>query len=289
MNNIDRLGFATERAEKGTLNHYFYDGKEVYSYCWGDPWDRRCIISRYPAKDGYKGFQLPYVRYDDNFEKIMGQVATPYPYYKPSHTYDLNLPESPDLRIGFINGVNNRYGEALESVRYISRLAGGYNVHAVYNATHGFMTDLIECDMGLNGYVATEPVRQLHKMWDSYFAQASSNGMFLQICHSQGAIHVRNALLDYPEELRARILVVAIAPGGYIYQQTCSTVTHYRAGPHRDPIPRIDKAGAERSKESIVDLDSRPEAHLFDHSFMSPTYEDVLMRHIRNYMKRQGG
>ena len=36
-------------------------------------------------------------------------------------------------------------------------------------------------------------------------------------CHSQGVIHVRNALIDYPEELRQRILVVAISPGGYIY------------------------------------------------------------------------
>ena len=106
---------------------------------------------------------------------------------------------------------------ARESTEYVSKLSGGHNIHAVYNATHGRSADLKECWKGLN-YIATEPVRQLHKMWDSFFEKSSASAKFLMICHSQGAIHVRNALLDYPPELRKRILVVAIAPAAYIYQ-----------------------------------------------------------------------
>ncbi len=67
-----------------------------------------------------------------------------------------------DLGIGFINGIWNNLKGSKEGAEYVSRLAGGYNVHAVYSATHGDM-DLPECLMGLN-YIATEPVRQLHKM-----------------------------------------------------------------------------------------------------------------------------
>ena len=81
--------------------------------------------------------------------------------------------------------------------------------------------DLPECLMGLD-YIATEPVRQLHKMWNSFFEKSSANAKFLMVCHSQGAIHVRNALLDYPPELRERILVVAITPAAYIYKVTCA-------------------------------------------------------------------
>lgn len=39
---------------------------------------------------------------------------------------------------------------SLEIVQCIfSRVAGGYNIHAVYNATHGKAADLKECKMGL--------------------------------------------------------------------------------------------------------------------------------------------
>ena len=92
-------------------------------------------------------------------------------------------------------------------------------------------------------------------MWNSFFEKSSASAKFLMVCHSQGAIHVRNALLDYPPELRERIIVVAIAPGGYIYQQTCAQVIHYRnASKWRDFVPRIDKKGIARSKETIVDV-----------------------------------
>ena len=171
--------------------------------------------------------------------------------------FDLNgFPNLPnDLGIGFINGIWNDAKGSRESAEYLSKLAGGYNIHAVYNATHGTCVDLNECKIGLN-YIATEPVRQLHKMWNSFFEKSSANAKFLMICHSQGAIHVRNALLDYPPELRERILVVAIAPAAYIYQETCAKVIHYRAEWWRDFVPRFDRAGAKREKDTIVTLAS---------------------------------
>ncbi|HEY4831286.1 MAG TPA: hypothetical protein VIH61_01825, partial [Waddliaceae bacterium] len=101
----------------------------------------------------------------------------------------------------------------------------------------------------------------------------------------QGAIHVHNALLDYPPELRERIIVVAIAPGGYIYQETCAQVIHYRnASKYRDPIPRIDKKGVARSKETIVDVVSHPEAGWLDHNFQSLTYQDNLRKRLQKFL-----
>lgn len=125
-------------------------------------------------------------------------------------------------------------------------------------------------------------------MWNSFFEKSSANAKFLMICHSQGALHVRNALLDYPPELRERILVVAIAPAAYIYSETCAKVISYRAEWWRDFVPRIDRAGGRREMSSIITLASDPNASAFDHEFMSPTYQERLQRHIKNYLNTQG-
>jgi pimeloyl-ACP methyl ester carboxylesterase len=214
-----------------------------------------------------------------------------YPKYERSKQYDLSdfdhLTPLADMGIGFTNGIWNDYEMATESAQYLSRLAGGYNIHGVYNATHGTAPDLKESNMGLN-YIATDPVRQLHNMWNSFFEKSSANAKFLMICHSQGAIHVRNALLDYPPELRQRILVVAIAPAAYIYKETCAEVIHYRAEWWRDFVPRLDRAGARRAKGTIVDLKSHSDASLFDHAFMSSTYQERLWQHITKYLQSQG-
>ena len=125
-------------------------------------------------------------------------------------------------------------------------------------------------------------------MWNSFFEKSSANAKYLMICHSQGAIHVRNALLDYPPELRERILVVAIAPGGYIYRETCADIIHYRAEWWRDLVPRLDRTGARREKDTTVNLSSHPDACFWDHEFMSPTYERELRKHITNYINTNG-
>jgi YD repeat-containing protein len=130
--------------------------------------------------------------------------------------------------------------------------------------------------------------KHLDKMWNSFFEKNSANAKFLMICHSQGAIHVRNALLDYPPELRERILIVAIAPGAYIYKETCGNVFHYRAEWWRDFVPRLDRSGAKREKDTITTLSSHPDASAFDHEFMSPTYQRELRKHITNYIKANG-
>lgn len=273
LNHLDRFGLATESAQN-KLEGYFYN--EVESHCFCEK-HRTCKRGGDIAKTANAG--LPKITYDDYFETFYKDYRSQdlfiKDFYQDSRCYDLSgdgLPNLPnDLGIGFINGIWNDFKNAKASAQYTSKLAGGYNIHAVYNATHGVDVDPIECGLGLN-YISTEPVRQLHKMWNSFFEKSSANATFLMICHSQGAIHARNALLDYSPELRERILVVAIAPAAYIYQETCAKVIHYRAEWWRDFVPRSDSAGAKREKDSIITLDSHAEAASFDHEFMSPTY-----------------
>ena len=280
INYADHFGLETQEFEE-----YYYENVEKQCYC-----EKHRTCKRGGDLDKTLGAVLPTITYCDSFEKMYAIGSRQEPWeeqivYEPSKIYQVDGEERPDLGMGFVNGMDNDFECAKASAEYLSRLAGGYCVHAVFNATHGIRVDTIECNLGLN-YIATEPVRLIHKMWNSFFDKSSASAKFLMVCHSQGAIHVRNALLDYPPELRDRITVVAIAPGAYIYQQTCAQVSHYRnASKWRDLIPRIDRKGIARSRETIVDLISHPNAGLHDHAFISLTYRDSLREKVTNFLK----
>lgn len=204
--------------------------------------------------------------------------------YTPTGCYELNRRNIKDKFILFVNGMNTPHDLARCHTEYISDLQGGINVHFMYNATHGKIMNSIECIMG-HYQVATEPVRGIHESLNKFFDTASSDATALIVCNSQGAIHVSNAMLCYNEELRHRVNVLAIAPGGYVYPETCREVIHYRAEFKRDFIPYLDRDGAERAKDTIVTLPSHPDASFFDHSFQSLTYQDALRNHLKAYIR----
>ncbi|MFZ0564607.1 MAG: RHS repeat-associated core domain-containing protein [Chlamydiales bacterium] len=273
LNNFDRFGLETE-SDSSEFEEYFYGEVEPHCYC-----EQHRTCKRGGDLDQTIGFRLPTVKHFYAFEKLF---SAPF----SSDIYEIEGPEKSDIGLGFINGVNNDFQNAKKSAEYLSRLAGGYCVHAVYNATHGARADLLECKLGLS-YIATEPVRLLHRIWNNFFEKNSASARFLMVCHSQGAIHMRNALLDYPPELRERITVVAIAPAAYLYQEACAHVVHIRnESIIRDFVPYLDSKGAERVCETIVNVKSHPDASRFDHSFISHTYSDELYLRIGDFIRQ---
>lgn len=209
-----------------------------------------------------------------------------YYLYEPSKIYHLGRPQFPEgLGIGFINGIENDFEYAFQSAMLVSALARGYDVDGVYNATHGLDVDLKECAMGLH-YIATPPVRLLYATWDRFFQRSPPFAIYLQVCHSQGALHVRNALLTYPEALRQRIVVIAIAPAAYILPGTCKKVYHYVSP--TDPIPDIDRIGRKLAGAAIIVLGKRSDVSWYDteHSFHSLIYRDALEDRIQSYLRR---
>ncbi|MCH9611033.1 MAG: hypothetical protein S4CHLAM81_03450 [Chlamydiales bacterium] len=60
--------------------------------------------------------------------------------------------------------------------------------------------DLYEATLNLMGAL-TNPVGHLHRTWDDFFKSASDGAVFLQICPSQGAVLVRNALMISSEKV----------------------------------------------------------------------------------------
>ena len=82
------------------------------------------------------------------------------------------------------------------------------------------------------------------------------------------------------EEVRKRVRVVAIAPAAYIDDELCHTVQHYRV--ENDIVPKIDRAGLKRNRDSTTVLKSLS-GTIWDHSFNSPTYAESLKWEIDNY------
>ena len=191
---------------------------------------------------------------------------------------------SQGLGIGWINGINTDFSYSSGSAEILSAMAGGETVLGVYNATHNWKFDLVECGLGLKG-VLTEPAALLQQQWNTFFSQNPSDRLFLQVCHSQGAIHVRNALMDYPEELRNRIKVVAVAPGSYIPRELCHSSIHYVLP--GDIVPKFDIKGRQKCKKNTVVLKPDPNVQEDVHSFRNPVYRRPLQDEIKEHIKTE--
>jgi len=260
---------------------------DLYAYANGDPInnidpDGRCPSPAYetvPATNINSRSSLPQV---SSYDEMVIFGANNY-----SRRYDLSdlgRQEPPKgLRIGWTNGIMNSYSDARKSAMYLSDLSGGCNIYGTYGATYGLRNDIVSCNLALN-YIDTGRVRHMHNEWND-FLDKNPEAYYLHFCHSRGAIDTRNALLMYSEEKRKRIIVVAIAPAAYIYEETCAKVIHYRVSSSRDPIPYIDIMGAERAKHTIVTLSSHKNAPWHDHEFTSKTYRKFIKDNCDDYLE----
>lgn len=196
--------------------------------------------------------------------------------------YTFALPDLPSGEIAFVNGMNHRPDRAVRCALLLAKKAGGYNVYTVYNPTDGLIGDLRKCYVELFHFKCTPPVNKLHEKWDQFFSRAPDGDIFLQFCHSQGAIQVRNALLTYPEHFRKRIQVVAIAPGAYISDDICYRAYHYIS--RRDLVPYVDQSGKKNCQKTTIMLTPHCKSCFLDHHFLSQTYREAIEHHLKEYV-----
>lgn len=189
---------------------------------------------------------------------------------------------NPDLGVGFSNGMSTTWDYGFGSAKYISDLGGGYKVDFVHNPSRNMICDTTRFTLSSAFLWATPVVDEIHAKWNNFFSMASKHGIYLQYCHSEGVNNVRNALMSYPEELRNRIIVVAIAPSVYIDKKYCSSVMHVES--IRDIVPNFDTEGRKRCRDTITTLSPHAEAPLLDHDFRSKTYKDTINRTINEHI-----
>ena len=200
---------------------------------------------------------------------------------KTSHFYEVGEKENPKVRVNFINGILESKEKSENNAKIVSNALGGAKVHGVYNASQG-VHDIVEAGLGQLG-VVTEPVDRLHESWNAFFDQEGldSDAILVQVCHSQGATHTRNALIGYDEEKRKRIHVIAVAPASYISNDLCGKVVHLVS--NRDIVPLIHLKGARRCPETTVILERQKDTSPLDHHLRETTYTQGLHEQLAEY------
>jgi hypothetical protein len=204
--------------------------------------------------------------------------------------------------IGGINGIGNNLDQAKANAGYLSQLSCSHHVEWVHNQSHSIPVDIVEIILfNYKGYSA--PAKHLMENWMKFHEEHKNNphSKYLQVCHSQGATHVRNALQNAPKEIRNRIIVVAIAPSSVVPKELCFESFNYAS--KRDPIPLseavlnynpytpYEKRMAEPSHAALKELillEPHPDAARFDHNFDSPTFKEPISYHISEYIKQYG-
>jgi RHS repeat-associated protein len=220
----------------------------------------------------------------------------------------------PNGGIGFINGISNQLKQALKSAERLSQYAQGAKIYGVYNATNwdsigavstgidviDYMLskgsnvidctlstgiDVIECMLGRVG-IHTPTVQLSKDKWNAFFATHGPEAKFLDICHSGGAEHVKNALLTSPKSVQQRIIVLAIAPSVIIPEHLCYKSDNYIS--RRDFVTHLDVIGKLEYGDQLKILEPHPDANFWDHDFLSPTFQEKIERHILEYIKDYG-
>lgn len=211
----------------------------------------------------------------------------------------LGEPQKDSLIIA-INGMNTSLEEALSHQAYLQSLTDNRAaIDFVYNASYHIAIDLLEI-IALN-YQGLSPntASLLYECWQEFAKNHPEDKKIFVPCHSQGAIHVYNALLLCPPELRNRIIVVTIATAKIVPKNMCymsfnyaskRDVVHYGellkmpVLDSDDPnfLAELENILAERAE--LILLEPHPDAIGIDHDFQSPTFKNVLATLLNNYI-----
>jgi len=272
---------------------------DLYIYAHGDPINYQDLDGRF-ASVVYQTTKSVLIgtMHTLKFDRIIPALnALPSHFAKRQSTRSLSFHVGSSTlshgAIGFINGINNSPEESQASATRLSQYGQGVQVHGIYNASNfwgmqplSLGIDIFECTMGHFG-IHTPPVQMLKSQWGQFIATHGPTAKFLQICHSGGADHVRNALLTSPDSVRQSIIVLAIAPSVIIPEDLCYRSNNYIS--RRDFVTHLDIIGKMRYGNQLQVLEPHPDASFWNHSFLSPTFEETIKKSINIHVKNYGG
>ncbi len=232
---------------------------------------------------------------------------------QPSRYFETEGIKRKDIMITFANGMANRFEDAKRNLDHLKRLSGSdLCLEGVYNHTNGAIADLLE--IALLNYPGYSPNTQdlLGQKWVEFHERNQDNpdAKILHFCHSQGAIHTRNTLNSLPQEIRDRIIVVAIAPAVVISSELCYQSFNYASKKdivHRgeDVIATLglygaifhdeDTAGPDMLRQQILETYCKNKAQLIllephegatgiDHNLTSPTFIHHITQRLESYL-----
>ena len=89
------------------------------------------------------------------------------------------------------------------------------------------------------------------------------------------------------EEMKSKLIILAIAPAKIIPKEMCLDSFNYAS--RNDPVPKLDVAGYAKFGNELIWLDPHPNAKFHDHNFDSPTFEPVIRLQTQDITDLYGG
>lgn len=180
-----------------------------------------------------------------------------------SSFYKLGRQSLFEREVGYINGVGTSLDQARwDAYQFSDHLLQGTEISGIHNISHGNLQDYTISLLAQSGLKA-EPVALLLNQWNNFFARyPDQETQFLQICFSQGAIWVNQALNYLSPEYRKRLSIIAIAPASFMPANTEAKVMHFVK--REDAIPYT----VALNKERLVTED--PYIVVVDHDDCAP-------------------
>jgi hypothetical protein len=276
--------------------------------------------NEFPLKSVIAHFLETITKYQDSIspESIDPLVMYPRINAEQSRYYKIEGFDIPGMRITNINGMGNTFEFAKRNAEHIqSLMPNKMSIHGIYNQNNGILGipifDLIE--IGALNYPGCSPItaQLLIDEWTEFHERNKDNpyAKLFHECHSQGAIHTRNALRQLPEEIRKRIIVLALAPAVVVPRELCYASYNYASKQDCIPLGQIAFevfVGAIRGnsmddneraawlnrvveeQQQIIWLEPHKDAGLFDldHACQSPTFMPVIKKHLEDYFMCNG-
>jgi hypothetical protein len=247
----------------------------------------------------------PAPSWNSNFLESIGSDVIHVRKFSSDHFQTVIEPFRPKAGIGGINGMNTSFKEAASHAQYLSDLGGGNEVQWVHNKSNRWDRDLLE--IAFLNYLGFSPntASDLKKNWYEYHELHRDNPKkkYLQFCHSQGTIHVNNALDSCPEEISDRVMVVSIAPAKVVPTEKCFKSYNYASEKDFVFLGEIAYSGFLNSDpfeaspfmemtienhEELILLPADPSSYWPDHGWKSLTFVKNIRKHISEYLECDG-
>lgn len=200
--------------------------------------------------------------------------------------YEVGTNELKAGKILFVNGINNNLEDAMHHASKLSNLGGDVKITGIHNKTNTIGIDLLECSIS-NLYIPFIPSFLLHSQMRDFHNTRNPEEKMMILSTSAGSIHVRNALKLSTDEIRNRVISLAIAPAAIINDNLCFDSSHFATA--GDYVVLWTMLNDPFHAHKIKFIDSAPGAPKFDHSIDSPTYKPIITLSLDNYMQFSGG
>ncbi len=200
--------------------------------------------------------------------------------------------------IGYVNGMGNTtIGHSGKDASTLSELfAAGNNLHCVYHSTHqksaqgdfnGFLGDAMRMK-AVNGGSYTKTSYLIAQQWVDFLI-ANPDRKFLQIAHSEGAVHVNAALRIIDEacpELLSRIRAINLCPAYFILPEQYSNQNFQVLNLFKKEDGTINPWGTNTHKiDTHKNILVVPHKADHPHNHLSQDFQDVGKPYVFEFMK----